>query len=65
MIGKRFEKAWNQADVTLTASRFMGEAKTTVASTGTAVSGNYLVSTHPQILENSYIGQISCTGMMV
>ena len=40
MIEKRFKKAWNQADVTLTASRFMGEAKTTVAKTETAVSGN-------------------------
>jgi Flp pilus assembly protein TadD len=40
MIKKRFKKAWNQADVTLTASRFMGAAKTTVAKTETAVSGN-------------------------
>ena len=39
-IEKRFKKAWNQADVTLTASRFMGEAKITVANTGTAMSGN-------------------------
>jgi tetratricopeptide (TPR) repeat protein len=40
MIEKRFKKAWNQADVTLTASRFMGEGKATVAKTETAVSGN-------------------------
>jgi len=40
LIETRFQKAWNQADVTLTASRFMGEAGTTVASTGAAVTGN-------------------------
>ena len=40
MIEKRFKKAWNQADVTLTASRFMGEGKATVAKIETAVSGN-------------------------
>ncbi len=39
MIEKRFKKAWNQADVTLTASRFMGEGKA-VAKIETAVSGN-------------------------
>jgi tetratricopeptide (TPR) repeat protein len=38
-IEERFRKAWSRADVTLTASRFMGEARTTVATTGEAVSG--------------------------
>ena len=33
-IEKRFRKAWNRADITLTASRFMGEGRTTLASTG-------------------------------
>jgi len=36
MIEKRFRKAWNRADVTLTASRFMGKSHTTLASTGAA-----------------------------
>jgi tetratricopeptide (TPR) repeat protein len=40
LIETRFQKAWNQADVTLTASRFMSDAGTTVASTGAAVTGN-------------------------
>lgn len=31
VIENRFHKAWNRADVTLTASRFMGEAETTLA----------------------------------
>ena len=30
-IQERFDKAWNQADVRLTASRFMDEAHTNVA----------------------------------
>lgn len=34
MIEKRFRKAWNQADVTLTASRFMGTSHTSLASSG-------------------------------
>ena len=38
-IEERFRKAWSRADVTLTASRFMGEARTTVATTKEAVSG--------------------------
>jgi tetratricopeptide (TPR) repeat protein len=33
VIEKRFLKAWNRADVTLTASRFMSEAPATIAST--------------------------------
>ena len=37
MIEKRFRKAWNRADVTLTASRFMGKSHTTLASTGAVV----------------------------
>jgi tetratricopeptide (TPR) repeat protein len=37
LIEKRFRKAWNRADVTLTASRFMGETHTTLAATGAAV----------------------------
>jgi hypothetical protein len=36
MVEKRFRKAWSQADVTLTASRFMGETKTTLAAAGAA-----------------------------
>jgi tetratricopeptide (TPR) repeat protein len=39
-IEVRFRKSWSRADVTLTASRFMGEAGTTVATTGKAVSGD-------------------------
>jgi len=31
-VAGRFRKAWSRADVTLTASRFMGEAKTAVAA---------------------------------
>ncbi|MCK5206013.1 MAG: hypothetical protein KAR15_19165, partial [Desulfobacterales bacterium] len=38
-IEERFRKTWSRADVTLTASRFMGEARTTVATTKEAVSG--------------------------
>ncbi len=38
-IERRFRKAWRRADVTLTASRFMGETRTTVAITGEAVFG--------------------------
>ena len=38
-IEARFHQAWSSADVTLDASRFMGEARTTVATTGEAVSG--------------------------
>jgi hypothetical protein len=37
-IETRFHQAWNQADVSLTASRFMGEARTTLAITEAAVS---------------------------
>jgi tetratricopeptide (TPR) repeat protein len=40
MVEKRFQKAWIQADVTLTASRFMGEAHTTLSARGAAVSGD-------------------------
>jgi tetratricopeptide (TPR) repeat protein len=40
VIEKRFRKAWNRADVILTASRFMGEAQTTMAATGVAVPGD-------------------------
>ena len=40
MIEKRFQKAWSQSDVTLTASRLMGETRTTVAASQTGVSGN-------------------------
>ena len=36
VIEQRFRKAWDRADVTLTASRFMGETSTTLA----AKSGN-------------------------
>ena len=38
VIEKRFRKAWQQSEVTLSASRFMGETSTTVAVRG-AVSG--------------------------
>jgi hypothetical protein len=37
MVEKRFRKAWKRADVTLTASRFMGEEHTSLAATGAAV----------------------------
>ena len=40
MIKGRFRKAWNQADVSLTASRFMGKAGTTVAKTDAAAHGD-------------------------
>jgi tetratricopeptide (TPR) repeat protein len=40
VIEKRFRKAWARSEVTLTASRFMGEAHTTVAAKGAVVSGN-------------------------
>jgi hypothetical protein len=33
VIEERFRKAWNRADTTLTASRFMGAANTTLAAT--------------------------------
>jgi tetratricopeptide (TPR) repeat protein len=35
----RFDQAWKQSDVSLTASRFMGEEPTAVATEGTAGSG--------------------------
>jgi tetratricopeptide (TPR) repeat protein len=38
LVEERFRKAWSQADVTLIASRFMGEARTTMATTGITVS---------------------------
>ncbi len=38
-IEERFRKAWNQADVSLTASRLMGEARTAMATTEGAGSG--------------------------
>ncbi|MDH3883935.1 MAG: hypothetical protein OET63_06965 [Desulfobacterales bacterium] len=37
-IEARFQQAWNQAGVFLTASHFMGEARTTLVTTGAAVS---------------------------
>jgi tetratricopeptide (TPR) repeat protein len=40
VIEKRFNKAWKGADVTLTASRFMGDTHTTMAAAGTVTSGN-------------------------
>jgi hypothetical protein len=39
-VEKRFRKAWQRSDVTLTASRLLGGTDTTVAATGAAVSGN-------------------------
>ena len=38
LVEKRFRKAWSQADVTLIASRFMGEARTAMATTGITMS---------------------------
>ena len=38
LVEKRFRNAWSQADVTLVSSRFMGEASTTTATPGIAVS---------------------------
>ena len=48
-IEERFRKAWNQADVPLTASRFMDEARATVATikiggSGVSQKGSYF---HP------------------
>ena len=40
MIEKRFQKAWDRADVTLAGSRFMGEAYASVTITGSVGSGN-------------------------
>ena len=40
LIEKRFNKAWKRADVTLAASRFMGDTHTTTVAAGTASSGN-------------------------
>jgi uncharacterized protein HemY len=37
-VEKRFRKAWNQADVRLTASRFMDATRTAVASSRTGSS---------------------------
>lgn len=37
-VEKRFQKAWSRADITLTASRFMGKTKIATASTGTVFS---------------------------
>jgi tetratricopeptide (TPR) repeat protein len=39
-VEKRFHKAWKRADVTLTASRFMGGHDTTIAATGAVLSDN-------------------------
>ena len=39
-VEKRFRKAWKRSDVTLTASRFMDDAPTTVAVIGATISGN-------------------------
>jgi hypothetical protein len=33
-VAKRFKKAWSAADITLTASRLMGEANDTMAAVG-------------------------------
>jgi len=38
-VKERFDRAWKQSDVSLTASRFMGEEPTTVATTGATGSG--------------------------
>jgi len=40
MVEKRFRKTWNRADVTLTASRFMGGAHTSLAAAGASVPGD-------------------------
>ena len=40
VVEKRFIKAWQGADVSLTASRFMGDTQTTMAAAESAVSGN-------------------------
>jgi tetratricopeptide (TPR) repeat protein len=39
-VEKRFRQAWQRADVTLTASRYMEGTDTTVATTGAVLSGN-------------------------
>jgi tetratricopeptide (TPR) repeat protein len=38
LVEDRFRKAWSQADVTLIASRFMGETRTAMTTTGTTVA---------------------------
>jgi tetratricopeptide (TPR) repeat protein len=40
VMEKRFNKAWKRADVTLIASRFMGDKDATMVAAGTATSGN-------------------------
>ena len=40
VIEKRFAKAWQRADMTLTASRFPGDTHTTMRAVGTVASGN-------------------------
>ncbi len=40
VVENRFRQAWKGADVTLTASRFMGGSHTTMAAAGAAMSGN-------------------------
>jgi hypothetical protein len=40
VVEKRFIKAWQGADVSLTASRFMVDTQTTMAAAESAVSGN-------------------------
>jgi tetratricopeptide (TPR) repeat protein len=39
-VEKRFRKAWKRSNVTLTASRFMNDAHTTLAATGAVLSDN-------------------------
>ena len=39
-VEMRFRQAWKRSDVTLTASRFMGDTDTTIAATGTILSDN-------------------------
>lgn len=41
-VEKRFQKAWSAADITLTASRFMGKTKTAGATGGTVLSRKHL-----------------------
>ncbi len=39
-VEKRFRRAWQRSDITLTASLLMDDVRNTVAATGAAVTGN-------------------------
>ena len=55
MIEKRFRKAWNRADVALTASRFMGKSHS-LASTGAALLDDKGNESMPLIVRSEIVG---------